>query len=291
MISHSSQTRTHLNESLVVRLYEEAKEAGGWDPARLDFSKDRQDWEQLSGEDRLPILALTVLSANGLRAQLRNSATLLMGVERHGTIEESLCYSSLVFETARQVELYNLLTEDVFHLVGDPHRFRQAKYETFFDKRLPETVEQLRTSLDPGALAEALTLSGALCKGVLSTTASRILHTTLERLDIMPTSREAVYQRHLAAIRHTEFSTFFVGKLVRRNPSLWEVVDQTMNSGFEPVISVVREFFDKFSAISMTRAEAVTFAVERFSKSYELLEVAKEPRSVGSGGRFAGRFS
>lgn len=291
MISRSSQTRTYLNDSLPVRLYEEAKEAGGWDPAQLDFSIDLEHWERLSGEDRLPIIALTVLSANGLRAQLRNSATLLMGVERHGTIEESLCYSSLVFETARQVELYRLLIEDIFHLVGNPDRFSQAKYQTFFDERLPETVEHLRKSLDPGILAEAMTMSGALCKGVLSTTASHILYTTLDRLDIMPTSRQAVYQRHLAAIRHTEFSTFFVGKLVRRDPSLWRVIDQTMNSGFEPVISVVREFFDKFTTRHLSRAEAVTYAVERFSKTYELLEVAKEPRPTERIEQFAGGFS
>ncbi|QDG54096.1 hypothetical protein FIV42_26150 [Persicimonas caeni] len=264
-----------------MRLYEEAKESGGWDPAQLDFSVDRAHWEQLPGADRLPIMALTVLSANGLRAQMHNSATLMMGVERHGSIEDSLCFSSLVFETARQIELYNLLIEDIFHLVGDPQRFTQTKFETFFDKRLPETVDQLRTSLAPSCLVEALTLSEALCKGVLSTTASHILHTTLERLDVMPTSRQAVHQRHLAAVRHTEFGTFFVGKLVRRDPSLWEVVDQTMNSGFEPVISVVREFFDKFTSTSMSRAEAVTYAVERFSRAYELLERAKDPGTHG----------
>ena len=277
MIPRSSQTRTLRTNSLPMRLYEEAKAGGGWNPTHLDFSVDIAHWDGLQGEQRLPLLAMAVLGMHSLQTQMNASATLSVAVHRHGTIEESLCHSSLVYETARFIELYSLLLEDLFHLVGDPERFYDPRFQSFFCERLPKVVQRLQQSEEPRDLVEALTLDGPLGKGVLGTTACHMFAEMIARLDVMPTTLAALHDQRQAALRQTEFATFFIAKLVRQNPRLWEVVDETMNTGFEPAVGMVREFFDKYSVTHIARAEAVTFAVEQFSKCYERLEMAKSP--------------
>jgi ribonucleotide reductase beta subunit family protein with ferritin-like domain len=258
-----------------MSLYEQAKDGAGWNPAHLDFSTDKAHWNRLQGEERVPVLALAVLGAHGLRRQWQTQSKLLVPIEHHGTIEESLCHSSHIFETARHVEFYQLLLNDIFQLVGDPKRFHSTRFSSFFGQQLPEACDKLPGDLDAQTLIEALTLTGPLSKGVLAATSRYVLGAMLERREIMPTTRTALRNLRQAAERHTEFETYFIGRLVQKNPALWEIVDETMHAGFEPAVGMVREFFDQFSPPQIARAEAVTFAVECFSKWYERLEKVK----------------
>jgi ribonucleoside-diphosphate reductase beta chain len=285
MITRTSTGQTLRTNSLPMRLYEKAKEGGGWNPSRLDFSADQAHWDSLKGQDRVPVLAIAVLSAHGLRSQMHNQARMLVPIERYGTIEESLCHSSHMFETARFVEFHNRLLEDLFHLVGDPQRFHLTRFRTFFGEHLPEVFDRLEVNADRRTLVEALTLTGPLGKGVLGATSSYMMSSMLQRLEIMPTTLSTIRAMRTAERRHTEFENFFISKLVEQDPTLWEVVDETMHAGFEPSIGMVREFFDKFTNTQIARAEAVTYAVERFSECYERLEKAKEPTFVDHGSR------
>jgi ribonucleoside-diphosphate reductase beta chain len=281
MLSHSSTststTQKLRTKSLPKRLYEKAKDDGAWNPSQLDLAVDKAHWDALRGQDRVPILALAVLGAHGLRARLHNQAMMLVPIERNGTIEESLCYSSHLYETARHVEFHNRLLEDVFHLVGNPQRFHLAQFHAFFNEQVPQAVDKLQSCSKPRLLAEALTLTGPLGKGVLTATGNFIFTSMLEHLEIMPTTLSAMRHLRSAVRRHNEFEMFFIGRLIQRDPALWQVVDDTMQAGFEPSVGMIREFFDNYSTTHVARAEAVTSAVERFSECYERLEMSKEP--------------
>ncbi|MFP4598105.1 MAG: hypothetical protein ACOC9W_01360 [Persicimonas sp.] len=282
MEPRSVRTRPPRSQSLPRRVYEEAKDAGNWNPSRLDFSADRIDWEQLDGEMRPPVLAVAVMCCHGQQIQLHNLNKIMMALEHRSTLDESLCLSSLVFDAARNLEFYGILFEDIIPLVGDPDRFLKPRYRQIIGERLPALVEGLDESSSATTLLEALTFSGPLCRGVLGLTGLYVFESTLVQFDIMPTTRLALQQQRRGFLRHNEFTTYLIGKLLRQSPSLWSVVDEVLQSSFEPAIGLVREFFDSFSKTVVSRAEAVTYAVEQFSLRYEQLELTRDPnRSVG----------
>lgn len=281
--THSLNTRTLQAHSLPMRLYEASKSTCAWNPSRLDFSQDRTDWESLEGRSRLPILAVTVLASECLCAQMHNSTILSMAIEDHASIEERLCFTSLVFEAARFTELYNRVLQDTIPLVGDPDRFHNGRFGAVLGEQLPSVLDRLKVSSSLADLVEALTYYGPVGKGILGSTGIFMLRSLLEGLDIMPTLRGALVEQRLSARRHVDFTTFFIGKLVEQRPELWEIVEDTMNAAFEPALGVVREFYDRFNPSVLARAEAVTFAVEQFAHAYEQLE------SVHTGRRAQGQ--
>ncbi len=275
MVTRSLNTRTLHAHSVPMRLYEAAKGAGGWNPSSLDFTEDRHDWQSLDGPSRLPILALTVLATDCLHAQMRNCTILQLGIEEYGNFEESLCFSSLAFETARFAELYNRILQDTIPLVGDPERFRHSRFQSTFTEHMPQILERLRTSSSPKDLIKALTYFGPIGKGILGATGIHVLCSFLDDLDIMPTLRAALDEEKRSIRRHAEFATYFIGRLLEERPALWETVEETMTSAFEPAIGDVREFYDRYNPSMLARAEAVTFAVEQFSRGYEQLEMVR----------------
>ncbi len=282
MEPRSVRTRPPRSQSLPRRVYEEAKEAGNWNPSQLDFSADRIDWEQLDGEMRPPVLALAVMCCHGQQLQLHNINKIMMALEHRSTLDESLCLSSLVFDSARNLEFYAILLEDIIHLVGDPDRFLKPRYRQLVNERLPAVVEGLDGSSSTTELLEALTFIGPICRGVLGMTGLYVFESMLEQFDIMATTRRALQQQRRGFLRHNEFTTYIIGKLLRQSPELWSVVDEALQSSFEPAIGMVREFFDSFSNTIVPRAEAVTYAVEQFSLRYEQLELNRDTnRSVG----------
>lgn len=272
----SVRTRAVSSPSLPRLVYEEAKDCGNWNPSQLDFSIDRIDWERLQGEMRPPVLAVAVMCFHGQQIQLHNINKFMAAIEHNSTLDESLCLSSLVYESARGLEFYGILLEDIIHLVGDPERFYKPRYRKVIAEQLPAVVDGLDASSSSTDILEALTFSGPVCRGVLGLTGLYVFELMLERLDIMPTTRHALQQQQRGFMRHIDFTTFYIGKLLRQSPRLWGVVDEAMQSSFEPVIGLVREFFDSYSTTVVPRAEAVTYAVEQFSLRYEQLERTRE---------------
>jgi ribonucleoside-diphosphate reductase beta chain len=276
-VTYSRSRLALRTDSLPTKLYEQAKEDSDWNPSRLDFSTDRAHWDSLGGQDRLPILALSVLISHGLRIQYQVSSSLMAAVEQRGSIEESLCYSSIVFETAKHLELYGVLLEDVLYLVGDPERFHQKRFRSWMDTHMLDALERHRASNSDDTLVETLTLSGPIFKGVLANTSNVVFHRMLERLEIMPTIQSSLERQHRNLTRHTQFASYFIGQMVRRDPRLWEIADETMQSSFDLSVGMIREFHDRYDRNVVSRAEAVTYAVEQFSSNYEALELARHP--------------
>lgn len=277
MVNRSLPTNTRCarGASLPMRLYEDAKHAGQWNPSQVDFSQDRADWESLEGKQRLPILALTVLAGTFLRAQMSHNAVMSVAISKHGSFEDNLCFSSIMAETARYAEVYTVAMQETIPLVGDPDRFFTPQFRDYFDPHLNDVYDRLSQAPEPRNLVETLTYYGPIGKNVLAGTGIHVLRSMLSGLDIMPQMRATLAREEEAVERHGRFSTHLVGNLVRQDRSRWTVVEETMNRSFEPTIGVYREFCERYTPPIITRAEAVTYAVEQFATSYERLEAER----------------
>ena len=278
MTTRFRQASLDVSDSIPRRLYEEAKGGSGWNPSNLDFTQDARDWEQLDGDLRVPTLALSVLGESSSQHMMAQAAPMLVALEKFTPLDAQLCFSSILFEKARQTEFYDLLLSDVLHLVGDPKRFEQPQFLGFFDNRLPRAFDQLNSDPSPERLAEVLSLYSVIADGVVTASATQMFARLLERLDRMPTTRNALQVQHDYAQRHVSFAVYLLASLVDQEPGVWQIVDDTLQGSFELAVGTIREFFERFSNTVVSRAEAVTHAVEQFSLCYERVEKGRHDR-------------
>jgi ribonucleoside-diphosphate reductase beta chain len=79
-----------LRDCFPLRLYQKAKRLGAWDPAAVDFTQDRRDWEGLSELQQETVLSLTSLFMAGEEAVTLDLLPLMLAVARDGRIEEEM---------------------------------------------------------------------------------------------------------------------------------------------------------------------------------------------------------
>ena len=87
-----------LRDCFPLRLYGKAKRLGTWDPAAIDLTRDRADWDRLDELEREAILSLTSLFAAGEEAVTLELLPLVLAIAREGRIEEELYLTTFLFE-------------------------------------------------------------------------------------------------------------------------------------------------------------------------------------------------
>ncbi len=84
-ISHNYSEPTVVRpDSFPMRLYEKAKRLGVWNPAEIDFSQDRADWEGMDGEKQKAILRLTARFLGGEEAVTLDLLPLVLAIAQSG---------------------------------------------------------------------------------------------------------------------------------------------------------------------------------------------------------------
>ncbi len=91
-------------DSFPMRLYEKAKRLGVWNPADIDFSQDRADWEAMNDERQKAILRLTARFLGGEEAVTLDLLPLVLTIARQGRLDEEIFLTTFLFEEAKHTE-------------------------------------------------------------------------------------------------------------------------------------------------------------------------------------------
>src|ERR1700689_4423440 len=123
-------TRTHsdslaaggLNwDSLPLKLF-----AGGnakfWDPADIDFSRDREDWERLTGDERDYATRLWAEFIAGEEAVTGDIQPFIGAMRAEGRLGDEMYLTQFAFEEAKHVQVFRMWL-DAVGVVDDPHSY------------------------------------------------------------------------------------------------------------------------------------------------------------------------
>jgi len=105
-------------------LWQKAKKYGTWNPSHIDFSKDAQDYQQLSDNEKKFFLQLLAQFQAGEEAVTLDLLPLIMAVAKEGRLEEEMFLTSFLWEEAKHVEgfnrilTYNMIIEGVLAETG-----------------------------------------------------------------------------------------------------------------------------------------------------------------------------
>ena len=266
-------------ESFPMRLYQKAKRLGVWDPAEIDFGRDRQDWLEMDEERREAILSLTSLFVAGEEAVTLDLLPLLMTVAREGRLEEELYLTTFLWEEGKHAEFFSRFLVDVADSPQDLARFHVPSYLTIFQEELPAAMNRLLDDPSPEALARAAVTYNMIVEGVLAETGYHSYHASLARNDLMPGLCSGLVHVKRDESRHIAYGVYLLSRLVAADPAIWDVIEQRMNELFPYTIAMIDETFadyeDGVTPFGLEQGEFVDFATSQFGKRYERISKAR----------------
>ncbi len=139
-------------DSLPLKLF-----AGGnakfWDPADIDFSQDRRDWQALSDVERDWATRLCAEFIAGEEAVTEDIQPFMTAMRAEGRLGDEMYLTQFAFEEAKHTQVFRLwldavgITEDLHHYLDD-----LPAYRTIFYEELPRSLETLSSDPSPPPL-------------------------------------------------------------------------------------------------------------------------------------------
>jgi ribonucleoside-diphosphate reductase beta chain len=156
--------------SLPLKLF-----AGGnakfWDPADIDFSRDRADWESMSELERDWATRLCAQFIAGEEAVTQDIQPFMAAMRAEGRLGDEMYLTQFAFEEAKHTQVFRLwldavgMTGDLQGYLDDLPSYRQMFYE-----ELPASLEALATDPSPAAQVRASATYNHVIEGMMALT-------------------------------------------------------------------------------------------------------------------------
>lgn len=261
-------------------LWRKAKKLGIWDPAAIDFGRDREDWLGLSDLEREVLLHLTSLFQAGEESVTLDLLPLIQVIAAEGRLEEEMYLTSFLWEEAKHVEAFRRFLDEVVgpDATGDLGRFETPSYRAIFHDALPGALARLRDDASPVAQAEASVTYNMIVEGVLAETGYHAYAQMLRENDLMPGMQTVV--RHLEGdeSRHMAYGVFLLSRLVAEHGDpVWSAIEARMSALLPQAIGVVHELFATYDELpfGLELDAFVGYATTQFQRRYERIEKAR----------------
>ena len=264
-----------------MRLYEQAKRHGRWDPASIDFTRDRADWESRTEMERDAILSLTSLFQAGEESVTLDLLPLMLVVAREGRLEEELFLTTFLFDEGKHTQFFRRFVDEVVPGAGDLRRFHTPSYRELFYEQLPEAMETLLRDRSPTAQARAVVTYTLIVEGVLAETGYRSYDEMLEAHRLMPGLRSGLVHVQRDEARHIAYGLYLLARLIAAEPGVWEVVENRMNELLPLALGTIGETFEPYYEqrlevpFGLEEHTFIDFATSQFAARYARLEHAR----------------
>jgi ribonucleoside-diphosphate reductase beta chain len=239
-------------DSPYLALYHKAKQLH-WDPAAVDLSQDKAQWERIKREhaaERYPeqILRLTSLFYEGEESVTRTLSPFLAAVSRGGLgIDKEMFLTTQLYEEAKHFEFFARYFAEVFEEDGAITRqFITPAPQAVLIADLEEVTERLRREEDPVRLvatfAEAITHYMGVVEAMLARTGYVGAHDALATRGWLPGLQEGFRLIRRDEGRHVAFGMRCIAELTTERPELRDVVARTFERHLPNVLATVAEF-------------------------------------------------
>lgn len=129
-----------------MRLWEKGKRYGIWNPADIDLTQDKADWQKLASDEQDIILRLTALFQAGEEAVTLDLLPLINTIANEGRLEEEIYLTSFLFEEAKHTDFFDRFLREVAGVSGGLAHYHTPNYHTLFYEALPQALRQLRAT-------------------------------------------------------------------------------------------------------------------------------------------------
>ena len=262
---------------LPMRLFEKAKRFGIWNPSELDFRKDIQDWGSFDETEKDVILRLTAMFQAGEEAVTLDLLPLIQVIAEEGRLEEEMYLTTFLWEEAKHTDFFRRFLDEVAGHTGDLGQYVSDNYASIVYHALPEAMGRLRTDPSPEAQVRASVTYNLIVEGVLAETGYQAYFTALESNDLLPGVRQGVLKLKQDESRHIAYGIYLLSRLVAEDDTLWEVLEETMNTLLPPALAVIGDVFANYdpAPFGLVEEDFIDYALGQYQKRIERLERAR----------------
>jgi ribonucleoside-diphosphate reductase beta chain len=279
VVSHNYSQPTVLRpDSFPMRLYEKAKRLGVWNPADIDFSQDRADWEAMDDERRRAIVRLSARFLAGEEAVTLDLLPLVLAIARQGRLEEEMFLTTFLFEEAKHTDFFTRWMREV---AGSP-RIPPAPEPSvrLFDVELPAAMDALLEDDSPVAIARASVTYNMVIEGVLAETGYHSYHKSLAMNDLMPGLCTGLVDIKRDESRHIAYGVYLLSRLVAEDEAVWPAIEERMQELRPLIDEIIRAPYAAYSngrsPFGHSVDEFAEFAANQFRKRYERIARARQ---------------
>lgn len=279
-MNHASfaTTTRGLNRSLPpMRLFERAKKLGVWNPADIDLSKDKADWQTLTSDEKDLIWRLLGMFVSGEEAVTLDLLPLISVIAAEGRIEEEMYLTTFLFEEAKHTDFFRRFLDEVAESRVDLEAYHAENYRHIFYQALPKALLALKQDPSPAAQIRASVTYNMVVEGVLAETGYHAFFTALQRKDLMPGLRKGISLLKQDESRHIAYGIYLLSRLVAEHPDLWDDLQTHMNTLLPSAIGVIGDAFAAYQVVpfGLVEDDFIQYAMTQFSKRAERLEKAR----------------
>lgn len=270
-------------DSPYFQLWRKAKQLH-WDPADIDLSADRAQWQRIKAdypEQRYAeqILRLTSLFYEGEESVTKTLAPFCSAVSRGGLgLDKEIFLTSQLYEEAKHFEFFARYFREVFEEDGSITRqFLTPAPQAVLVADLEEVTERLRREEDPQRLkatfAEAVTHYMGVVEAMLARTGYVGAHEALASRGWLPGLQEGYRLIKRDEGRHVAFGMRCIAELTEEHPEYRALVQATFERHIPNVLGTVQEFDYPHPLVDIDRLTAYALAqYQRFAAAAGLVD-------------------
>ncbi|ORB50097.1 R2-like ligand-binding oxidase [Mycobacterium persicum] len=269
--------------SLPLKLF-----AGGnakfWDPADIDFSREREDWDRLTDTERDYAIRLCAQFVAGEEAVTEDIQPFMAAMRAEGRLADEMYLTQFAFEEAKHTQVFRMWLDSV-GVTGDLHGYLEdlPSYRQIFYDELPECLSALSTDPSPAAQVRASVTYNHIVEGMLALTGYYAWHKICVERGILPGMQRLV--RHISddERRHMAWGTFTCRRHVAANDANWTVFEERMNELIPLALQLTQDGFALYGdpmPFNLSVEEFMTYSSDKGMRRFGTISSARG-RPVG----------
>jgi ribonucleoside-diphosphate reductase beta chain len=297
--SQWASTRGLKTDILPWRLWDKGKRLH-WDPAELDFTQDRKDWESMTLDHQLIVAGLARGFMVGEEGVTLDIMPLVFAMADEDRAEETMYLTQFCYEEAKHVDFFNRW----FRAVGaDPLELEEIgrkrmiergvdppdreRPKGLFEYHLPRTMRRLLTDHSPQAFLDASVTYNQFIEGCLAIAGYKMWGQMFEAFGVLPALRQGIGHIQDDERRHIAYGTYLCRRIIAQNK---ELADFAVDRMYELRDMYTQSFFgsrmDADGDGRKPRATAAQIIEEMRRQAAE--EQARAQASGNGGGGYGG---
>ncbi len=263
-----------------MKMFQKAKKLGVWDPAAIDLTQDRADWQTFTEDQKDATLRLIALFQAGEESVTLDLLPLIQVIAREERLEEEIFLTSFLFEEAKHVEFMSRFLTEVAGVQGeDLSRYHTPSYRAIFYEALPQAMYRLLTDPSPIAQAEASVVYNMIVEGVLAETGYYGFYSVYKRRQMMPGLVQGIGKMMQDEARHIAFGVYLLSRLIAEHGDpVWNAIQAKMNELLPYALGVVQETFEPYEPnmpFGLEKEEFINYAMEQYIRRENRLARAR----------------
>jgi ribonucleoside-diphosphate reductase beta chain len=265
-------------DSLPLKLF-----AGGnakfWNPADIDFSRDRADWESLTERERDYATRLCAEFIAGEEAVTKDIQPFMAAMRAEGRLGDEMYLTQFAFEEAKHVSVFRRWL-DAVGISGDLHSYLDElpAYRQMFNGELPDSLGALYANPSAAAQVRASVTYNHVVEGMLALTGYYAWHKICVERGILPGMQELVARIGDDERRHMAWGTFTCRRHVAADDANWAVFETRMNELIPLAQRLIEEGFALYAPdipFGLSEDEFMAYATDKGMRRFGTISSAR----------------